>query len=455
MKSHNIFFLRTLAPIHVGCDEVYEPTGFVVDENAQALTSFDPIDFIDSLSDKDKSLFSQICARGTIDSQLELYKFMRGKPVAGRGVHLSKGFIDHYQALLTMKMGDRRLQNDMNQFTINRTAFNINSKLPYIPGSAIKGALRTAYLNLLAKVSPSTERKGKELEKDLLKGSFQTDPLRMLKVSDFTPLYGVKTKIVYAVNEKKKPSDQTARGPYQILEVIEPGAVFSGSVTIDEPFADAGIKTPLSQKLLFDNAIKFYTDEKKREDIQLATVDIAGTPYDPLKDGHLLRIGRHSGAECLTIEGHRQIKIMRGGGKQITSSIGASTFWLAAEVRKPAPGAKSTLRPFGWVVLEAPYDLPEDKPAVATVSMRLPKQESKPFDEKPPVVERTLLEKWCDAVKGIKANDAGKIGSTIDNTLKALMSEDDKQKFAQTVKDHMGGVFKGSKAKEKLKAYLQ
>ncbi|MDP2268733.1 MAG: hypothetical protein Q8K46_06130, partial [Deltaproteobacteria bacterium] len=68
--------------------------------------------------------------------------------------------------------------------------------------------------------------------------------------------------------------------------------------------------------------------------------------------------------------------------------------------------------------------------------------------------ERTPLEKWCDANKFIKANDAGKIGSTIDNALKALISEDDKQTFAQTVKEHMGGTFKGSKAKEKLKVYL-
>ena len=89
----------------------------------------------------------------------QLFKFMRGKPVTGRTVKLSKGLIEHYQALLAIKIGDRRLQNDMNQFTISRTAFNINTKLPYIPGSSLKGALRTAYLNWLAKVKPSNERK--------------------------------------------------------------------------------------------------------------------------------------------------------------------------------------------------------------------------------------------------------------------------------------------------------
>ncbi|KAF0155750.1 MAG: csm52 [Syntrophaceae bacterium] len=455
MKSHNNFFLRTLAPIHVGCDEVYEPAGFVVDESAQTLISFDPINFINNLSDKDKVLFSQICARGTIDSLLELYKFMRGKPVTGLGVNLSKGFIDHYQALLGMKIGDRRLQNDMNQFTINRTAFNVNSQLPYIPGSAVKGALRTAYLNWAAKVFPSNERKGKDLEKDLLKGSFQSDPLRMLKVSDFIPVYGVKTKICYAINEKKKPSNQAARGPYQILEVIEPGAIFSGSVTIDEPFAGAGIERPLSQKLLFENAMMFFTDEKEREDRELAAVSLTGTKYDPLKDGHLLRLGRHSGAECLTIEGHRKIKIMRGRGEQAaTSSIGAGTFWLAAEERKPESGSRSTLRPFGWVVLETPYDLPMDKPAVATVSMGLLEQKIKPAEEKPPVAVRTALEKWCDAIKVIKANDAGRLCSNIDNALKELAVDEDKQQFAVFVKEHMGGDFKKSKAKDKLKGYF-
>jgi len=456
MKSSNNFFLRTLAPIHIGCDEVYEPAGFVVDENAQALTSFDPIDFIDSLSDKDKGLFNQICARGTIESLLELFKFMRGKPVTGRTVKLSKGLIEHYQALLTIKIGDRRLQNDMNQFTISRTAFNINTKLPYIPGSSLKGALRTAYLNWLAKVKPSNERKGKDLEKDLLSGAFQTDPLRLLKVSDFMPVYGVKTRIVYAVNEKKKPSKQEARGPYQILEVIDPGAIFSGTVTIDEPSPEAGIKTPLSQKLLFENAMKFYIDEKKREDTQLAAVSLKGTQYDPLKDGHLLRIGRHSGAECLTIEGHRKIKIMRGRGEQAaTSTTGASTFWLAAEDRKPGLVAKSILRPFGWVTLETPYDLPEEKPEVVTVTMRQPKQEIKTVVQKPPVIEKTTLEKCCDALKLIKPTDAGKLGSAIDSALKALTAEDDKQKFALAVKNHMGIAFKKSKAQEKLKDYLR
>jgi len=33
MQSQIIFFrLKTLSHVHVGCNEVYEPTGFVIDE---------------------------------------------------------------------------------------------------------------------------------------------------------------------------------------------------------------------------------------------------------------------------------------------------------------------------------------------------------------------------------------------------------------------------------------
>ncbi|MCG2740710.1 MAG: type III-B CRISPR module RAMP protein Cmr6 [Syntrophaceae bacterium] len=100
-------------------------------------------------------------------------------------------------------------------------------------------------------------------------------------------------------------------------------------------------------------------------------------------------------------------------------------------------GAKTSVGYGRFTVLEEKGNVPSGKPEHSNSQ------------------ERSPLGKWCDAVKGIKPNDAGKIGSTIDNALKGLIPEDDKQKFAQAVKDHMGSTFKGSKAKEKLKGYLQ
>lgn len=68
------------------------------------------------------------------------------------------------------------------------------------------------------------------------------------------------------------------------------------------------------------------------------------------KTAFLARIGRHSGAEEMTIEGYRQIMIMQGKGQRPKYLDHATTIWLASETSKP--GSNKNLTPFGWVVLE-------------------------------------------------------------------------------------------------------
>ncbi len=36
-----IYYLQTLSPLHIGCDEVYEPMTFVINEKEGTLTYFD------------------------------------------------------------------------------------------------------------------------------------------------------------------------------------------------------------------------------------------------------------------------------------------------------------------------------------------------------------------------------------------------------------------------------
>ncbi len=351
--------IRTLSPLHVGCDEVYEPTGFVVDEAAERMVVFDPLIFLARLDKIDKEKFSQICLKGTIPSILEVYKFLKGRRVPGRTVHVCRGFLEHYGKTLAMPLHDEwRIRKELNNFTIARTAFNAIDHRPYIPGSAIKGSLRTAHLNHMAgkkRVSPKRGgRANKDLEKDLLDGgAFETDPFRLVKVSDFRPVGHIDAKVVYAVNEKKVPSNYEARGPYQILEIVQPGALFRGEITVEPPPPGSGVKAPASFENLLDGAEKFYTAEKTRENGDL---DRIGVPEHTLaKDdsGVLVRLGRHSGAESVTIKGHRDIRIMAGRGKQPKFKDHATTLWLASE--KSVMGDKRNLQPFGWAEI-APLD---------------------------------------------------------------------------------------------------
>ncbi|MGC8658910.1 MAG: type III-A CRISPR-associated RAMP protein Csm5 [Desulfomonilaceae bacterium] len=345
------FMIRTICPVHLGCDDVYDPLSFTLDPETSELIVFDPSEFLGGLSDGELKKFSDICKEGTLSSIIKIYKFMRNQRPLGRRVGVCSGFLAHYDKALSIPERDQgRIQQELNRFIINRTAYLPTTDRPYIPGSAIKGSIRTAYLNLLAaqrKVNPE-RGKGKDLEKQLLDGgAFATDPFRLLKVSDFMPVGEIKTKIVYAVNEKKKQSIHEARGPYQILETIEPGSLFVGTITLEQPGQGAGIKTPLKIKNVMDSLKSFYTKEKNSENKALQDVNIPTDPM-PANEGTILRLGRHSGAESVTIDGYRDIRIMLGGGKSkfLTHS---TTMWLSSEYDNPK--SKNTLRAFGWATL--------------------------------------------------------------------------------------------------------
>ncbi|MDX9745948.1 MAG: type III-A CRISPR-associated RAMP protein Csm5 [Syntrophales bacterium] len=357
MENDKRFYIRILSPVHVGCDEVYEPTGFVVNEDAAILTAFDPLDFFSRLGGQDKGRYAGICRKGTVESIMELYKFMKGKTFPGHEVGMCEGFVAHYKKTLSLSSHDRRkIQQELNNFTISRTSFDPTTQKPYVPGSAIKGALRTAYLNHMAKrKTVNYDRRDRKAADNLEKGlleyqKLENDPFRLLKVSDFYPVGPCRTRIVYAVNEKKTASQFLARGPYQILEIVEPGAIFTGTIRVLEPLTRSVIAEPLTEKTILDSAAAFYRSEMGRENEELVEADIPAFSSPGKEVGVQLRIGRHSGAESVTIEGHRQIRIMKKRGERPGySNKGATTFWLAASVASGYP--KTTLKPFGWVSL--------------------------------------------------------------------------------------------------------
>jgi CRISPR-associated protein Csm5 len=189
MKKPIRFCLRTITPIHIGCDEVYKPMAFVINENERKLISFDPFAFLKTLSDHDKITFAEICKKGTAVSILEIYAFMskQRSNVVGDAVDVCPGLVEHYQKTLKISPRDvRTIQQELNRFMISRTAFTPNDNRPYIPGSSTKGVPRTAYLNHCQQMKSIPAQRGakaKDLERTLLDGgSFDTDPFRMLKV---------------------------------------------------------------------------------------------------------------------------------------------------------------------------------------------------------------------------------------------------------------------------------
>jgi CRISPR-associated protein Csm5 len=74
-------------------------------------------------------------------------------------------------------------------------------------------------------------------------------------------------------------------------------------------------------------------------------------------DAFLLRVGRHSGAEALTLNGVRSIRIMQGRGQQAVWENQPKTWWLAAD----DISTKQDMLPFGWILVEIDPKAPDSQ----------------------------------------------------------------------------------------------
>jgi CRISPR-associated protein Csm5 len=483
--------IRTLAPVHLGADEVYEPLGFVIDERHSCLLAFEPGDFLNRLPEPDRNGFLEICRRGTVESLLDIYRFYyeHRSRARGRAVAVCPGLVEHYREVMNLKGRGRELKQALNRFTILRTAYLPHDHRPYIPGSAVKGALRTAYLNALAQIrkmdDTPKDQKGRwdprALEHRLLNyQKIPEDPFRLLKVSDFLPVGEVKTRIVYAVNEKKKVSKFEARGPYQILEVIEPGAEFLGTLTLaDFPLELrrlAKIKHFFTLEELWRAARNFYPQEKQQEDAHLFELGLRAAPLPAANGQAPLRLGRHSGAECVTIAGHRHIKILQAEGDPPKTLPHATTLWLAADFHQREA---ANLRPLGWAVLgelteEAARELvtredvwrqesrtPAAVSAVPSAVSAVPSPPGEPAPVKPsepprePSGPSVRFSELMARLKVTKPNDAGRVGMFFDG-LQKLSDPKEKGELAKAMLEHFDRkMLKRHKRWEELAPYVE
>ncbi len=351
----NYFLLEIVSPVHIGCDEVYEPTSFCVDRERSELVTFDPEHFLSMLNEDQRKEYSRICKEGSALSIIKLYRFIDRYQSNVHGLHrvkLPSKFVDHFEKTLRISTEEDAKKN-LNLYKIDRTAFLPLSFLPYIPGSAIKGAIRTAVLNFRnrGRSTPNVApKKAGELETTLLGGRFDKDPFSLIKVSDFIPVKGISRKISYAVNRKKRLSNRPARGENltQIMEVLEKGAIFIGKITVEKA-RNENVNKEVGIDEIKRALHYFYGAENQRENRELTNIGAQRLKISTGENSFPLRLGRHSGAECVTINGHRNIKIMLGRHRK-THKEYATTLWLSGDSK--SPGSNTLLRPFGWARLE-------------------------------------------------------------------------------------------------------
>lgn len=391
--DHYTLKYTPLSPLHIGADESYEPGNYIIDEDGGALYSFDSQAAIKGLGEKEKKELLSIVNGKSDDVMLTKVQAFFHKhrealiAYANSPVPTANGINELYgKRIGKVSQHEGYSKRVINKLEIERTFYNPVDGWPLLPGSSIKGAIRTALLDSRneGKILSDRNERNQSLQKRLFEGKFHTDPFRLISIADAS-WQGSDDKpaceIKFAVNRKRKPvfkdgqllkSQAESNNLYQLLECVVPYHYqsFTGSVTLlnTQSINSGNPKLPKQDyhwtikeiaKACNEFYVKLFWQEfyeiKDRGYLNIVWLEQLKDLMDNdlskrlvTGDIFLLRVGRHSGAEALTLNGIRNIRIMQGKGQPAGWANKPKTWWLAADEST----SKNEMLPFGWVLVE-------------------------------------------------------------------------------------------------------
>ena len=394
--EHHRLLISTLSPIHVGCGEDYEPTNYVIDNGL--LYGFDTAALAGVLDSKQRDdLLKRV--QGP-DALLKVQSFIYNlreiiPAIATHTVLTCPQLAAKYKDRIgqqAQRQGDDRV---IAQLAIPRTSYNPYTQQPVLPGTGLKGAIRTAILNALQQERKEDRetRAFRDFEKEKLAGSFETDPMRLVKVGDaqFVSHEGnLDNRVLFDTNLKKTlRSDGKESLALSVMREVVSGMnsqCFEGEITLqhisprikeqhdrkvpkmDLAFTDIIEAVNRFYGKLFQNELQIMKNLDCAEPVWIMTVEKLLVDLQPQIENNtlmLLRLGRHSGADGVTVEGVRKIKILQGKGTPPKTLDHATTIWLSGDTEKK----KKDLTPFGWLLLEV--DPQPDSPVSQKIAATL------------------------------------------------------------------------------------
>lgn len=412
------FSISPLSPLHLGTGFDLNPLCMTVHNGR--LYEFQTEKWHALLSESQKRRFLELASQGGLDALRSVRRFFHEtKEICMAQSRASYPVPPDYDQKFQQEMKALPQKTDasvINELAVMLTAREPYSLTPFISGSAIKGALRTAVLNHIASShdAPKNINRTKgdntsEYQKVLLGyEKIPEDAFRHIRIEDAhaaaaRPLM----EVLYSINVKRR-SDQISNLANTLL-CVSPLQYASFHSSLNallnlESLKDLNSKLRIPQNIqlfeYFQNVCnQFYGSllrqqigQMKRmqylDPIWLNTIQemffpngIEQAPVIP-KGAFLLRLGRYCGAESLTVEKGRSILIRRGKNEKTFESE-STTWWMAFREKKSAPSPKGAPYepdrsrrgiPFGWVLVHPPdMKLP---PLEKALGDRLQKEEA-------------------------------------------------------------------------------
>ncbi|MFZ5571812.1 MAG: type III-A CRISPR-associated RAMP protein Csm5 [Thermodesulfobacteriota bacterium] len=374
------FKAQALMPIHIGCGCEIDPTCFLIKDGR--LIQFNSATVIENLSAEEKNRFAAFADRADLkEMQNFLGRHLDIQRHAMNTIDASDAFIKEYTA---------KASNPNNRFIVSMMPRNPHTGRVYVPGSSIKGAIRTAVVNHFANIDadtrPSVHQKVQDerdikkkcvvLEETALncrKSDTHKDVFRLVHVSD-AELPDNVTRIDRAENtaaqgiqmwvERIKSMADSSRPPEFTISLRIDRATMKSQLGKDSLGRTLGINTMMkacnhfywermkAESKRFDNApgglaweaLQRLFPRVQLEDDSIITNDPSSAFWDnksyPVRR-MLIRIGHFSHFESLSVDELRESK-NRKTGERITE--GSTRTRCAMENGKPA-------MPFGWLML--------------------------------------------------------------------------------------------------------
>lgn len=342
--SHYKVNLHILSPIHVGTGQELDPFSFVIRDKQLCL--IDLVKWMQEYPEKEE-LYNMMGSddfayvRTFIAEKLDVSKAMLCSiPVD------SQELLKTYQKAIQDK-------DPRNQVLISPMMRNEVTMEAFIPGSSIKGAIRTAIANQFVQAAGVTSQdsgRGRSNYSQKIFGPINKDPMRWLKLSD-VPLKEPGTVIVEAKEFSKNP--MKALTPKGHVEAASNLCHMMKPVTCPLRFSMAPFRLygkVVDPEFVVDSLYQFYVPKYEKEytkffqperatEIRLGIIPMNKAVAELKANESLIRIGHFSHVECVTLDEVRNPRTRRGRD-------GKSLPW--GTTRTLANG----IYPFGWAKLE-------------------------------------------------------------------------------------------------------
>ncbi|CAN2041132.1 CRISPR-associated protein Csm5 [Candidatus Magnetomoraceae bacterium gMMP-15] len=347
--KHYTAKLHILSPIHIGTGQELDPFSYVI--SGKELLLIDLIKWMEQYPEKDK-----LETMMDTDNFASVRSFI-AENIDPEGLILckipieSQGLIQTYNKVIQEK-------DPINQVLISPITRNDVTNQAYIPGSSIKGAIRTAIANHFVKAANVTSkdfRRGRDNYNQKIFGPPAKDPMRCLKLSDV-----MLNKSDTFIGEAKEISLNPDKSltPKGHLEAALSLCSHKKSVNYQLKLSIAPFELPFKShkneivnlQFITDAMYRFYVPKYYEEynkffynnkEIQNILSPINEIIANLKTNETLIRIGHFSHIECITLDEVRNPRTRRG------------------KDGRPLPwGTTRTLvngsYPFGWAKLEFP-----------------------------------------------------------------------------------------------------